>query len=108
MSLSEFASLLEHIPGFAGKVAMYAFPVDQTPELPIIIYLQTGVRTLAADDRIFYSAPIVEIELYTHAKDLVSESALEATFASAGLVWTKEEEYLYSERCYEVVYTVTL
>lgn len=108
MSLEQLASILDGIPGFENRVAYDAFPDGESPGLPCIVYRETGAENLNADDTVFCSFPIVDIELYTAMKDTTSEAAVEAALRSACLVWTKDTQYLHAERCYMTTYTVTI
>ena len=84
-----------------------AFPDGEAPELPWIVYRQTYANRLLADNRVYYNSPVFVIELYTEFKSPETEAALESALASAELIWTKDEDYLDSERCYMITYTVT-
>lgn len=108
MTLNQYAALLESVPGFAGRVAMNAFPEGQAPDLPYIVYRQTSANRVIADNCVYYSTPVVDTELYTEAKSPDAEIELESALASAELIWTKDEDYLDSERCFMITYTVTL
>ena len=107
MSLTELATLLQNIPGFVGRVAYESFPEGEYPGLPVIRFKQTGSNTFAADNRVYYSNLIVSVELFTQVKSPETEAALESALACAELIWTKDEDYLDSERCYMITYTVT-
>jgi len=109
MTLEQLGDLLESVPGFSGRVALFSFPVGQAPELPFVCYLQTGANVMVADDRIYYSTPTADVELYAARKSPETESQIEAAFASAGIVWTRDpDEWLNSERCLMTVYHLTL
>ena len=106
MTAQQLSCILETIPGIYGRVAMNAFPEGEAPELPWIVYRQTSANRLLADNRVYYSSPVFVIELYTEIKSPETEAALESALASAELIWTKDEDYLDSERCYMITYTV--
>ena len=106
MTAQQLSCILETIPGIYGRVAMNAFPEGEAPELPWIVYRQTSANRLLADNRVYYSSPVFVIELYTEVKSPDTEAALESALASAELIWTKDEDYLASERCYMITYTV--
>ena len=108
MSLNELATLLQSIPEFSGKVAYYAFPEGEAPELPYIDYLETGENNFIADNTVIYRQISVDIELYTALKDPQMEKAVEDALSSAELIWTKNEDYLDSDRCYMITYTVAI
>ena len=107
MTAKQLSNILETIPGFVDRVAMNAFPEGEAPELPWIVYRQTSANRLLADNRVYYNSPVFVIELYTEVKSPETEAALESALASAELIWTKDEDYLDSERCYMITYTVT-
>lgn len=107
MTAQQLSSILESIPGYFGRVTMNAFPEGEAPDLPWIVYRQTSANRFLADNRIYYRSPVFAIELYTEVKSPDAENAIESALASAELIWTKEEEYLDSERCYMVTYTAT-
>ena len=108
MSLNELATLLQSIPDFSGKVAYYEFPECEAPELPYIVYLETGEKNVCADNTVIYRQISVDIELYTALKDPQIEKAVENALSSAELIWTKNEDYLDSDRCYMITYTVAI
>ena len=107
MTAQQLSSILEAIPGYCGRVALNAFPEGEVPELPWIVYRQTSANRFLADNRVYYNSPVFVIELYTEFKSPETEKTLESALASAELIWTKDEDYLDSERCYMITYTVT-
>lgn len=108
MSLNELATLLQSIPEFSGKVAYNEFPDGEAPEMPYIVYLEAGGNNFYADNTLVFRQTTVEIELYTALKDPPLEKALEYALSAAELIWTKDEDYLDSERCYMITYTVAI
>ena len=107
MTAQQLSNILETIPGFDDRVAMNSFPEGEAPELPWIVYRQISANRFLADNRVYYNSPVFVIELYTEVKSQDTEKALESALASAELIWTKDEEYLDSERCYMITYAVT-
>ena len=108
MTLKELNVALNSIPGFDKKVAYRAFPVGKAPKLPFICYLCTSTDNFDADDYVYQVIQGVDIELYTAKKDEVSEQAVEAMLESNRLGWEKNEEYLDSENCYMITYSIAL
>ena len=107
MTLSDLHKLLSAVPGFGPKrVAYRAFPEGEAPELPYCTYIEQSYDVLYADNVAFYATGIVDIELYTNSREENTEGLLEAALREASLGWTKEIEYLDSEACFMIVYTV--
>lgn len=108
MTLQDLNTALNSIPGFDKKVAYRAFPVGKAPKLPFICYLCTNTDNFKADDYVYQVIQEVDVELYTAKKDIASEQAVEDKLAELDLAWEKFEEYLDSENCYMISYTVSL
>lgn len=108
MTLEELTNLLLSIPGFSGKVAYYAFPLGSAPELPFIVYEETSSANIAADNKVYHKRKNLDIELYTEFKDTATENLVETALDSAEIVWSKTEDYLDSERCYMLTYSITI
>lgn len=109
MTLEQLGNLLESVPGFSGRVAYRSFPVGEAPNLPFVCYLQAGTYTMYADNQVYCSFPVVDVELYTDLKSPEAETKIEAALATAGIVWTRDpDEWLNSERCFMIVYHLTL
>ena len=108
MELSDIGSIVNAVPGLQGKVAYRAFPVGKAPSLPFVTYLERSQDPFAADNAAYYVSSSVDIELYTEIRDAATEGLLEAALRDASLIWTKTIDYLDSERCYMIVYTVSI
>ena len=106
MQLSDIGSLVNAVPGWQGKVAYRAFPVGEAPSLPFVTYLESSQEPFAADNAAYYVSSTVDIELYTEIRDETTEGLLEAALRDASMIWTKTIDYLDSERCFMIVYTV--
>ena len=108
MTLTELNTALQSITGFEKKVAYRAFPVGKAPKLPFICYLATSTDNFDADNKVYHVLQGVDIELYTKTKSEGTEALIEAKLEELELVWDKYEEWLDSEECYEIIYSVTL
>ena len=108
MTLKDLNATLNAIPGFNKKVAYRAFPVGKAPKLPFICYLCTNTDNFAAEDYVWQVIQEVDIELYTAKKDEASERAVEAKLAEYNLAWEKYEDYIDSENCYMITYSVSI
>ena len=108
MTLKSLNTALNSIPGFNKKVAYRAFPVGKAPKLPFICYLCTNTNNFTADNFVYQVVQEVDIELYTAKKDEKSEQAIEKMLNDNSIVWEKYEDYLDSEDCYMISYTITI
>lgn len=108
MTLKDLNTALNSIPGFDKKVAYRAFPVGKAPKLPFICYLCTNTDNFAADDFVYQVIQEVDIELYTAKKDEKSEQAVEKMLQENHIAWEKYEDYIESENCYMITYTISL
>ena len=108
MTMKELNAALQTITGFDKKVAYRAFPVGKAPKLPFICFLATDTNNFDADNVVYKVIQNVDIELYTKTKSEATEDLVESKLAQLGLVWNKYEEWLDSEECYEIIYSITL
>ena len=108
MTLKDLNTALNAIPGFNKKVAYRAFPTGKAPKLPFICYLCTNTDNFMADNFVYQVIQEVDIELYTAKKDEKSEQAIEMMLAENHTPWQKYEDYVESESCYMITYTITL
>lgn len=108
MTLKDLHTALQSISGFDTKVAYRAFPVGKAPKLPFICYMATSTNNFDADNKVYHVLQEVDIELYTKEKSEATEALVESKLDELNLVWNKYEEWLDSEECYEIIYTVTL
>lgn len=106
MELSELYSILNNIVGFKGKVAYRSFPVGSATNLPFICYLETNTDNAFADNKVYKKIRGIDIELYTEIKDTKSEDLLEEALNNASIPWNKYEQYIDSEKCYQITYSV--
>lgn len=100
--------ILNSITGFTDKVTYRAFPVGEAPALPFICYLVTNSDNFFADDVVTHQILDVDVELYTKNKDLASESAIESALNDNKIPWNKTEDYIDSEQCYMITYSIRL
>lgn len=84
--------------------AYYQFPNDSGQEPPFICFYYPNNNDVIADNSNYQKVEHLIIELYTDNKDFDHEAAIEAVLSSNELVYTRDEEYLGSERMFMVVY----
>lgn len=108
MTLNDLNVALRTIPGFDKKIAYRAFPVGKAPKLPFICYQCTQTDNFFADGQTWQVIQGVDIELYTAKKDVDTEQKVEEKLAELDFGWEKYEEYLDSENCYMITYSIEL
>ena len=106
MLLEDLAGVLEQ--ALPGKVTYHAWPAGNVPALPYICFFTTGTDNFGADNIVYSKRTFVRVELYTKQKDEQTEAAVENALQAAGLFWEREDLYLDDEKCYEMIYEVTI
>ena len=81
---------------------------ESVPELPWIVFTYPGRDDFVADDGIYQKIISLHIDLYTDQKDLQTEAMVEQVLEQNGIVYTKEETYIASEKMYEITYETEL
>lgn len=101
MTFREVADLLAS----TGLPTVYrAWRESEVPPLPYICYYYPSMAPETADDTHHAQIYSLNVELYTKNKDFYTESNVENVLLNAGMVFTKEEDYLSDENMYEVLY----
>ena len=101
MSLEELRAMLET----TGLPVVYrAWPEGEAPPLPFLGYLAAYSNNFGADNRVYYNIRRIQVELYTKQKDPDTEDKVENALSS--FYWEKTEEYLDTERCYQILYEI--
>lgn len=101
MRLEELKTLL----GTTGLPVTYrAWPENDAPPMPYICYLVTYSNNFGADNQVYHKIDHIQVELYTKLKDQEAEDRVENALSS--LYWDKTEEYIDSERCYQILYEI--
>ena len=85
-------------------VAYYQFPEDNAPPPPFITYYYPSDNDFKADDTNYTPIRDLSIELYTDNKDFTLEKAVEDALTSNGLVYSKSEDYIESEKLYMITF----
>lgn len=85
-------------------VTYLAWPEKEVPELPYICYYYPSMTPETADNTHYAQFYSLNVELYTKNKNFEVESAVEAKLLNAGMVFTKEEDFLSDENMYETLY----
>ena len=87
--------------------AYYQF-TETTVSPPFICYFFTGSDDLVADNTNYQRIRPLAIELYTRTKDFELEQEVEDALNGAGLVYTRDETPLDTERMHMVIYTTSV
>lgn len=77
-------------------------------ELPWIVFDYPEQNDFLADDSVYQKITALQIDLYTDRKDLQTEAMVEQVLEQNGIVYTKEETYIASEKMYEITYETEL
>lgn len=84
--------------------AYYQFPEDTPQAPPFICFFYSNIDDVYADDSNYQRVAQLNIELYTSVKDFSLEAALEEILKQNGLTYYKEENYIDSEKLYQIAY----
>ena len=101
MTTQEVAAMVAEI---GVPTAYYQFPEGTGQATPFVCFFYSGDNDMLADDSNYQKIEHLIIELYTDNKDFELEQTVESVLASRGMVWTRAEEWIDTERMLEVVY----
>ena len=101
MTYKEVATMVESI---GLPFAYYQFPDNTEQSPPFICFLFETSNDFVADNSNYQKIRPLTIELYTDNKDFALESTVESTLITAGLPFTRSEDYIDSEHLYMVTY----
>lgn len=103
MTYAEIASMIESI---GLENAYYQYPEGEAPELPYILFYYPERDDFQADNKNYAKIPQLNIELYTKEKSFDLEETIESILDANDFAYDKEEQYIESEKMYEVLYTM--
>lgn len=89
--------------------AYYQFednPENPPPPLPYICFYYPNDDDFKADNTHYARINELIVELYTENKDFGSEAAVEAVLLSNEMVFGKVENYIDSEKMFQITYTM--
>ena len=101
MTTQEVAAMVAEI---GVPYAYYQFPDNTEQATPFVCFFFFRDNDFLADDSNYRKIEHLIIEVYTDNKDFELEQTVESVLASHGMVWTRDEEWIGSERMLEVVY----
>ena len=101
MSHEEVLKMMEE----TGLPFAYDYFVEgEAPEPPFAVFLYPKAANFAADGIAYFKINQLDIELYTDLKQPELEEAIEAVLLKHGIFCGKSEEWIESEKLYEVLY----
>lgn len=80
------------------------FAQSEALKPPFITYLYPNTNHFVADGKNYFKKIRVNLELYTDLKDLTVERKVESVLDDASIVYAKSENWISSEKLYEVLY----
>lgn len=101
MTHAQIATMIQSI---GLPFAYYQFPNDTPQAPPFICFFYPDNNDVIADNSNYQKIERLVIELYTDYKDFLLEAAVESVLTSYGLVFSRDEEFLDSERMHETIY----
>lgn len=109
MTYKEVADMIEGIGiPFAYDHFPENDPTQPAPAPPFICFYFQGSSDMAADDTNYQRIRALTLELYTDNKDFAMEETVETALNGAGLVFSRTEVYIDSERMYMVTYSTEI
>lgn len=101
MTYKEIASMIESI---GLPFAYYQFSEDTAEAPPFVVFFYSQTADQYADDLNYQRIEQLNIELYTSEKDFELEARIEKLLNDHGLTYYREENYLDSEKMYQIAY----
>lgn len=101
MTFKEISQMVDSI-GLPN--AYYQFPEGTEQATPYVCFFYPENNDFLAEDCNYQKIEHLAIELYTDNKDFTLEATVEAVLLNAGMVWTRGEEWIESERLHVTVY----
>lgn len=104
MTLQDIANI---IAGWKLPFAYYEFE-NEVPEPPYVVYFLDESDDFFADNVNYQKNRRLYIELYCTSKKeaMTEETMIEASLAENEMPYTKENDYISSERLYVTIYTM--
>lgn len=103
-----YESIKELLDEIGLPYTYHHWDTESVPELPWIVFDYPAQNDFLADDSIYQKITALQIDLYTDRKDLQTEAMVEQVLEQNGIVYTKEETYIASEKMYEITYETEL
>lgn len=106
MTLAEVNNMMAEITQRCGLTdyTYYQFADDSAPNLPYMIFYYPSSANDGADNVVWQKINHLNIELYTGNKEFGIENELEAVLTEHGFFYDKAEQFIESEKMFEVLY----
>lgn len=96
-----------HLLEATGLPVTYSeWPPGFAPPLPYVVFLQDGVNTFLADNKVYEQSNTYRIELYSENKDIESEEKIMEQLYINKIIWRKEYEERTDEGLYQSVFLI--
>lgn len=103
MTLKEFGDVL----ATSGLPVTYlAFPADNCPEMPFVVFQEVGSNNFGADGVVYQRVRSMQVDLFTRNKDEAAEEALEN--ALHDYFWNKYQTVDDNEDCQRYTYEIEI
>ena len=101
MTYEEISEMMQEI---GLPFAYHHFAEGEAPKPPFLLFLTEGEDNFGADNIMYHSFKMLNIELYTDEKSPETEKAVEEVLTSHGIYYSKSEIWIESEKLYEILY----
>lgn len=99
-----YRQVAEMVSSIGVPYAYYQFPNNTGIAPPFVCFYFNSSNDFAADNTNYQRIRQLSLELYTDNKDFTLEQTVEYVLNQNGLVYSREETYLDSERMYMVTF----
>lgn len=99
-----YRQVAEMVASIGVPYAYYQFPNNSGIAPPFVCVYFDSSNDFAADNTNYQRIRPLSLELYTDNKDFTLEQTVENVLNQNGLVYSREETYLDSERMYMVTF----
>ena len=100
MTTQEVATMIAEI---GIPYAYYQFPEGTEQATPFACFFYSNNNDLKADNSNYQKIEHLILEVYTDNKDFALEATVESVLASHDMVWSRDEEWIDTERMLEVI-----
>lgn len=80
----------------------------KAPSLPYVIFLRISDSNINADDKVYFKFKNYQVELYTDKKNEILEEKIETILDEHEICYETSEEWIESEKMYQVVYGIQI